>query len=400
MALLTIEPPTVAGAPSPDAAIPALLRLGFRPFYLLAAVFAALAVPLWIAVYRGAAPPVGNVNLLWHVHEMVYGFAVAVVIGFLFTAARNWTGLWTPRAASLGLLAGLWIAGRLAMAFLDPLAAALVDLAFLPAAAWPVFRVLQRTGNNRNMVLVALLGVLTLANSLYHAAVLGWLQVSPLEPLEGALLVIVMIESILGGRVIPGFTRNAVPGSNPIVDERRDRICLALTFAAAIAWLADAPAPLGASLAAAASAAQVLRLIGWQPWKTARNPLLWILHLSYAWIPAGFALLAAASLGLIGDSAAFHALGVGSIAGLILGMMTRTSLGHTGRKLQAARPELLMYVLIQAGAVARLLAAFDAGGMHGLWLDAAAGLWTCAFLLFVAVYGRMLAQPRVDGRAG
>lgn len=400
MALLTIDPPTVPGKPSADAAIPALLRLGFRPFYLLAAVFAAIGVPLWIAVYRGAAPPVGNISLLWHVHEMVFGFAIAVVIGFLFTAARNWTGLWTPRGSQLAGLAALWIAGRLAMAFLDPLTAAVADLAFVPAAAWPIYRVLQRTGNKRNMVLVALLAVLTLANAFYHAAVLGWLQVSPLAPLEGAILVIVMIESILGGRVIPGFTRNAVPGSEPIVHDKRDRICLGLTLAAAISWLAGAPAPLAASLAAAAAAAQTLRLLGWKPWKTAGNPLLWILHLSYAWIPAGFALLAASLLGFVPDSAAFHALAVGSIAGLILGMMTRTSLGHTGRKLQAGRAELAMYVLIQAGALARLLAGLDVGGLYAVWLDAAAGLWTAAFVLFVAVYGGYLMRPRVDGREG
>jgi len=400
MALLTIDPPTVPGKPSADAAIPPLLRLGFRPFYLLAAVFAAIGIPVWMSAYRGALPVPANISLLWHVHEMVFGFALAVVIGFLYTAARNWTGLWTPRGSSLALLAGLWLAGRLAMAFGDPHLAAMIDLLFLPAAAWPVYRVLQRTGNKRNMVLVGLLGVMTLANALYHAAVLGWLAISPLAPLHGAILVIVMIEAILGGRVIPGFTRNAVQGSEPIVHERRDRVCLLLTVGAALAWVAGLPAPLTAALCAAAGAAQFLRLLGWKPWRSAGTPLLWILHLSYAWIPFGFALLACAELGMIASSAAFHALAVGSIAGLILGMMTRTTLGHTGRKLQAGGKEVAMYVLIQAGAVTRFLAAIDAGGLRDIWLDSAAALWTGAFLLFIAVYARYLARARIDGREG
>jgi uncharacterized protein involved in response to NO len=400
MALMTIDPPSVPGRPSPDAAIPPLLRLGFRPFYLLAAVFAAIGIPVWMSVYRGAVPAIGNVSMLWHVHEMVFGFAVAVVIGFLYTAARNWTGLWTPRGTTLGLLAGLWLAGRVAVAFANPMLAAIVDLAFLPSATWPIYRVLQRTGNKRNMALVALLGVLTLANALYHAAMLGWAEISPLAPLQAGILVIVMIESILGGRVIPGFTRNAVQGSDPVVHERRDRVCLALTLGACLAWLADIAAPLTAALAAAAAAAQFLRLLGWQPWKTAGTPLLWILHLSYAWIPFGFALLACSALGFAPSSAAFHALAVGSIAGLILGMMTRTTLGHTGRRLQAGRQEVVMYLLIQAGALTRLLAALNAGGLYVIWLDMASLFWTAAFVLFIAVYGRYLATARTDGREG
>lgn len=400
MALMTIDPPTVPSKPSADASIPPLLRLGFRPFYLLAALFATLGLPLWMAVYRGALPPIGNVTVLWHVHEMVFGFAGAVIVGFLFTAARNWTGLWTPRGGALAALAGLWIAGRVAMLYAAPLPAAIVDLAFIPAAAWSIYRVLRRAGNRRNMVLVALLGLLALANACHHAALLGWMQVSPLAPLQGAILVIVMIESILGGRVIPSFTRNAVKNSNPLVHERRDRLCLTLTLAAALGWMSGLPAPLTAALCASAAAAQSVRLLGWQPWKSAANPLLWILHLSYAWIPLGFALLAVSALGLVASSAAFHALAVGSIAGLILGMMTRTTLGHTGRPLAAGARELWMYLPIQAGALTRVLAALDAGGAGVFWLDAATALWTAAFVLFVAIYGRYLVRPRTDGREG
>ena len=281
-----------------------------------------------------------------------------------------------------------------------PLPAAIADLAFIPAAAWPIYRLLQRTGNRRNMVLIALLGVLTLADACHHAAFLGWVQMSPPAPLQGAILVIVMIESILGGHVIPGFTRNAVKGSDPVVHDRRDRICLVMTLAAALGWMAGLPAPLAAALGAAAVAAQIVRLLGWQPWKCAANPLLWILHLSYAWIPIGFALLAASTLGFVASSAAFHALAVGSIAGLILGMMTRTTLGHTGRRLAAGAKELAMYLLIQAGALTRVLAALNAGGSATFWLDAAAAFWTAAFVLFIAVYGRYLARARVDGREG
>ena len=398
MNLLRIEEPRVQEQGRPVFSHHPLFRLGFRPFYLLAAGFAAVSIPLWIARYFGGLPMLSRVDLNWHMHEMVFGFAIAVIIGFLFTAGRNWTGLWTPRRGHLAALAALWLAGRLAMLFAPPLLAAAVDLLFLPFAAYPIHRVLQRAGNKRNMFLVGLLGLLTVINAVFHAAVLGWISISSIAPIQAAILVIVMIESVIGGRVIPGFTANAVQGVKPIMDAKRDKISLALTALAALAWVASVPGPLAGALAVAAAVAQATRAIGWMPHVTLRKPILWILHLSYAWIPVGLFMMGLAAWGLTTSSAAFHVLTIGSMAGLIIGMITRTALGHTGRPLTAGNSELLMYLLIQAGVAARMLAA--ANVMRSPMLVITAACWSAAFVLYVVVYAPYLMSPRVDGRDG
>jgi uncharacterized protein involved in response to NO len=397
MSLQSIEEP--AAIPAPRLAGHPLWRLGFRPFYLLAALLAALALPVWVAQYMGAVnwPRIG---LGWHMHEMVFGVAVAVIVGFLLTAVRAWTGLWTPRGGHLAALAALWLAGRAAMLAAPPWLAAPVDFAFLPLAAWPLFRVLRQAGNKRNRFLPLLLVVLAIANGLYHAAALGWVALAPSTPVEAAILVIVLIESTIGARVIPMFTRNGAPGSAPVENPRRDRIALGLTVAVVIGWMLPLPSALFAAIAGAAGVACLLRLAGWQPQRTFGVPLLWILHLSYGWIAVGFVLLALAALNVVTASAAFHALAVGSTAGLIIGMMTRTALGHTGRPLQAGVADVAMFWLIQFGALARLCAAVGPGAARGLCLVVAALAWTLAFGLYAAVYGPWLWQARVDGKEG
>jgi uncharacterized protein involved in response to NO len=313
---------------------------------------------------------------------------------------RAWTGLWTPREGHLAALAAVWIAGRVAMLAAPPWLAALVDLAFLPLAAWPLFRVLRRGGNKRNQFLPLLLVLLAIANALYHATVLGWVALKPATPIEAAILIIALIESVIGARVIPMFTRNGAPGSTPVVHPRRDSIALGLTAATIIGWMLPLPAPMFAGIAFAAGCAALLRVAGWQPQRTLGVPLLWILHLSYAWISVGFFLLALAALHVVTPSAAFHALAVGSMAGLIIGMMTRTTLGHTGRPLKARVAETAMYWLIQIGALARVCAAVGPDAARQALLVIAALAWSLAFSLYVAVYGRYLWQVRIDGKEG
>ncbi len=400
MSLLTIEEP---GSPTSQplwSATHPVWALGFRPFYLLAAALAVLAVPLWLAKYLGWLTGAANVSVGWHMHEMVFGMAIAVIVGFLFTAARNWTGLPTPRGRHLALLALVWLAGRVAMLLAPPLWAALVDLLFLPLAAWPLYRVLRDSGNKRNMFLILLLSLLTLANALFHAAGMGWIALAPATPIHAAILVIVIIESVIGGRVIPMFTTNGAPGVKPVVRPRHDQIALALVASAGLGWVVGAPGPLTAALCLLAACAILLRLVGWESYRTFHVPLLWILHLSYAWIPFGFILLGLAALGVGAASTAFHALAVGSMAGLIIGMMTRTTLGHTGRMLKAGRIEAPMYVLIQAGAVARVLAAVVPAQWRGTALVLSGVCWCAAFALFLAVYAPYLWRPRIDGKEG
>lgn len=394
MALLTIDQP---GKETGYRGIP-WLALGFRPFYLLGAAFAALSIPLWLAVYFGQLSGT-HLGVAWHMHEMVYGFVVAIVVGFIYTAARNWTGLWTPRGAALGAIAALWLAGRIAMLFPPSLLTAAIDAAFLPVATWPILRVLVRANSTRNLVLAVVLFLMAAANLLFHAANLGMLPLSPMRPVYAALIMIVVIESIIGGRIIPNFTANAIPGVKPVQRPMLERNCMILTALAGLAWALALPPLVAAPMALAAALAQGTRLALWQPWRSASLPILWILHVSYAWIPLGFILLALSEMGAAPVSAAVHMMAVGAMGGLIVGMITRTALGHTGRPLRAGRLDTAMYVLIQLGVVARI------GALVSPWLrDAlllAAGLcWSATFLIYLAVYTPRLLAPRVDGREG
>ena len=256
MTLLHIEEPaTRAGAWHTGHP---LWRLGFRPFYLGAALFAALSIPLWMAHYFGLIRDdiagLLHVGFAWHMHEMVFGMAAAVVVGFLYTAAFNWTGLWTPVRGKLAALVMLWLLGRVAMLLAPPFAAAVVDWLFLPLAAWPLWRVMRQSGNKRNYFLVALLGLMALANGVFHAITLGWLALTPLAPIQAAILVIVIMETAIGTRIIPMFTRNGAPGTAPLVQPMLDRVSLGLLAASALAWVAAAPAWLFGPLALAAAA--------------------------------------------------------------------------------------------------------------------------------------------------
>lgn len=400
MALLTIEETAGSGSDPRGLVHHPLLRLGFRPFYLLAAAFAVVAIPVWLLRYYGLLQGLIHVDLSWHAHEMVFGFAIAVIIGFLYTAGRNWTGLWTPRRGPLAAIALLWLAGRIAMLLTQPLFAAAVDLLFLPVAAVPLYRVLRSANNKRNLFLVALLMLLALCNLGFHAARLAWLPISPLQPVHAAILVIAIIETAIGGRVIPHFTANAVRDAQPVINERRDRITLILTAGAALAWALSLPAPFIAGVAAAAAVAQMTRLAGWKPFCTLHNPLLWILHASYAWLVLGLLLLAMSALGLASASAAFHVLAIGAMAGLIMGMITRTALGHTGRSLRAGRGETVMYLLMQVGVASRFLAAVGPVGLRDLGLLLSAACWTVAFLIYAVIYGPYLFHARIDAKEG
>ncbi|OEZ63552.1 NnrS family protein [Duganella sp. HH105] len=401
MSLLHIEEPA-GKAGAWDGSHP-LWRLGFRPFYLVAAGFAALAIPLWMLRYLGWWPAGAeswlHVGFAWHMHEMVFGMAAAVVVGFLYTAAFNWTGNWTPVRGKLAALVALWLLGRLAMLLAPPLAGALVDWLFLPAAAWPLWRVMQKAGNRRNYFLVGLLVLMAVANGVFHAVTLGWLAVNPIAPVQAAILVVVLMEGAIGTRIIPMFTRNGAPGTTPIVQPKLDKWSLGLLAAFALGWVAGVPAWLIAPVGVAAAALVLLRLWRWQALKTGRVPLLWIMHLSYAWIAAGLVLLVLSRWQMVSASAGFHALTVGSMAGLILGMMTRTTLGHTGRPLRAGRAETTMFALIQFSALTRVLSALGwDGGVGTLVLSAA--YWTVAFSLYAYVYAPYLTSPRADGKPG
>jgi uncharacterized protein involved in response to NO len=377
----------------------ALWALGFRPFYLLAAAFAAIAVLAWVFVLTGQLrmPMAG---IWWHAHEMLYGFAAAVIVGFLFTAGRNWTGLETPTGWPLALLAVLWLCGRLGMAFDGGAIGAVVDAAFLPAAAFAIARVLWRAGSRRNYFVVGILGLLSLANIAFHLARFGVLAIDPLQPLHVALGVIVLLETVIGGRVIPSFTASALKGVRQWQRPWLNYAAVAATGVALLCWATLPGVQWVAAVSMLAALLQAVRTMGWNSWATRRVPLLWSLHLAHLWIPVGLALLAASQLDWLPRSAGVHALTIGATGGLIIGMITRTALGHTGRMIIAGRIETAAYALVQLAAVVRVLTVVAIPVASTRGIHTAATLWALAFLLYLWRYLPYLIRPRIDGQPG
>lgn len=395
MALIRLDEPTTKRIP-PDTF--SLWALAFRPFYLLAALFAAIAVPVWAVAYSGAIE-LPMAGIWWHAHEMIFGFAVAVIIGFLFTAGRAWTGIDTPAGGQLAALAALWLAGRLAMAFGSGVWVAVIDIAFLPLAAAALLRVLIKARSWRNYFVGVLPALLAVANLIFHLAVLGVIDADPLNAMHFALALVVMLETVIGGRVIPMFTFNSLRGIRQWRNANFDLAAAVVTALALVLWAAGVGG-WAAVVSLIAALMQLVRWGGWNPWPTRKVPLLWILHASYLWIPLGLGLLAAAQWGILPRSAGIHALAIGATGGLIIGMITRTALGHTGRMLVAGRIETIAYGLVQIAALARVLtvAAIPAATMGGIHLAATA--WTLAFALYLWRYTPFLLNSRVDGKAG
>jgi uncharacterized protein involved in response to NO len=364
-----------------------LFALGFRPFYLLAGLYAALSVPLWALQFAGWLP---GADPLWHAHEMLFGYAFAVIAGFLLTAVRVWSGRPTPTGWFLGSIAAIWVAARILALYSLPLAA-WVDLAFAVAVAIGIGRPLIASGNRRNWFFIALMLVL-------GAASIAFTMYSRVGLYVG-LDVVLFIMAVMGGRVIPAFTNSAIPDAGA----RRNRIVeygalgslllllvfdlLELFVPAAIVCLIAAPF-------------HAVRLALWSPWATRARPILWILHLSYAWVVVHLVLRGLTGFDLIASGFATHALTVGAIGGLTLGMMTRTSRGHTARPLKVGGAELAAYVLVHAAAFVRVFVPLVLPDAYVAWIIVSAVLWSVAFALFTAVYFPILSRPRLDGQPG
>jgi uncharacterized protein involved in response to NO len=401
--MIPIAPLRASPASPAPAGLP-LLRLGFRPFYLGAAAFAAFAVPLWIASWLGLTawqPPVAP--MLWHAHEMLFGFAAAVIMGFLLTAGKAWTGLPTPRGAALGALALLWLAARIAGLVGPWIVYVVLDAALLPIVALVFATVLVRAKNWRNLPLAGILLLLGIANLCFHLAVAGVAPhgpVSPLAPLHAALGLIVVIECVIAGRVVPNFTANATPGLRIVAHPRLGWAAVIATVVALALWVFAPPTVIGGIVCLAAAALQLARQWHWRPGVTRGRPILWILHVSYAWIAVGLALLGLEQFGWIAGSLGLHALAVGATGGLIVGMITRTARGHTGRPLLVQRPEVAAYALVLAAAVLRVLVPLAAPQWMAWTVAAAALAWMAAFGIYLWVYTPWLLQTRMDGKDG
>jgi uncharacterized protein involved in response to NO len=386
---------------------PAVLSAGFRPFFLAAAVWATLAVPLWLAAYAGGLVlPTRLAPSVWHAHEMIFGFAAASVAGFLLTAIPNWTARPPLQGLPLAALVFLWALGRIGVlisAVIGAPAAALADLCFPLAFAAVVAREILARKNWRNLPIVAAPVLLFVGNLLVHLDALGIAATAQLGNRIG-IATLLMLISLVGGRIIPSFTHNWLAKFRPEAEAparegRFDWLVLATTGIALATWAITPETPATSWLLIATGVAIALRLARWRGLSTAREPLLLVLHIGYAWLSLGLLLLGLAGIGILPTVAALHALTVGAIGTMTLAVMTRASLGHTGRPLSAGALTNAIYHLVTIAAVLRVLSPL-AGEREELALWLAGASWTGAFGLFAIFYGRILVQPRmIRGKA-
>jgi uncharacterized protein involved in response to NO len=387
---------------------PALLGYGFRPFFLAAGIAAVVLVPWWaLSLTDGVSLETAWPPALWHGHEMIFGFVGAAVAGFLLTAVPSWTGQRGFAGWPLALLAGLWLLGRLVVAtsiHWPLLLTAMLDVAFFPALGIMLMPPLLRARNRNTRLLVVLLA-LCLANAAFY-----WGLGSANWPLaHGALLaalnVILLLLTIVGGRIVPAFTGSALKqrtGGRLIrVWPGVSALAVGAMAAVALVDLGFAQTRVAGVLALVAAIVQGIRFAQWGAWRTLRQPIVWVLHVAYAWLPVGLALKALALLSG-GAFAAFwlHALTIGAAATMILAVMTRASLGHTGRPLVVSRLTALAYALLTGAAIVRVLGLDLSHATYATVIALAALLWTAAFALFLWVYAPILLTARADGKAG
>lgn len=379
----------------------ALWSLGFRPFYLLAGLFAALSILFWAAQSAGwPGSQIYSGDPRWHAHEMIFGYAFAVIVGFLFTAGRNWTNQPTPTGMPLASIAALWLAARVLVLTPRHDFAAAADVVFAIAASIGMARPLLASRNRRNYFFVPLLLGFGAANLAFYLAMAGVIDFPVQRGLQVGLDLILFVVAVMGGRVIPMFTDNAIPGTKALRRAWLERSVLGSTLGLLGADALNLPPAAIAVIAAIAGIAHAARLALWKPWATAGHPILWILHLSYAWIAIHLALRALAAFEVVPATLATHALTVGAIGGITLGMMTRTSRGHTGRPLRASPVETAAYVLVHLAAAVRVFLPLAAPDLQLTAIIASGVLWSVAFALFTVAFWPMLTRPRLDGKPG
>lgn len=382
---------------------PLLLSYAFRPFFLLNGVFAILIMTLWIMTLHGKGLPAATP--LWHAHEMLIGFALAAVAGFSLTAVANWTRRPAVHGAALGWLVFSWLVGRLAMLMVGSLPAGLVailDMLFPLTLCLLLGREVIAGGSKRNYQLVAILAALAIFNALYHLGTSQLLVNADRTAIYLIIHSILLLVIIIAGRIVPNFTANWLRQQGharpPVNSMAVNKLALSLTVLTGVAASFIPAHPVTGILAIAAALVHGLRLSRWQGMATRSNPLLFVLHAAYAWVPIGYALLGFGVFGWIFTAtSALHALTMGAIGGIILAVTTRVGLGHTGRPLIATRATVAAYWIFMLAVVVRVLGPVIApvsGKAYLRVLDLAATGWILAFVIFLWVYWPILTRPR------
>lgn len=386
---------------------PTILAFGFRPFFLLAGLWACVALALWLTAFAGGFQiPTRMALVHWHSHEMLFGFGGAAVAGFCLTAVASWTGRPPLQGRGLLIMVALWAAARLFIAIsaiTGTAVAAMFDLAFFAALLGFLIRELFNAGNWRNLPIAGALLVFLLGCAASHAEAYGLSLPQGLGWRTGVAVLILLIV-LIGGRIVPAFTRNWLAARGvqtlPAPSDRLDMLTMAATLVALAIWVIS-PDDVASPMMAVAAVLNIARLARWQGHLTLREPLLAVLHLGYAWVPIGFALLSFALVvpGVLPPSAAVHGLTTGAMGTMILAVMTRATRGHTGRPLQAGWATATLYVLVTISAIARVDASLWPD-MHMALLHLAGTAWVAAYGGFLGLYGPMLLRPRVDGQPG
>lgn len=381
---------------------PVLLSYGFRPFFLLASIWAAVAMLLWIAMLTGhLALPSAFDMISWHVHELLYGYVPAVIAGFLLTAVPSWTGRPPVTGAPLLALVLVWLAGRVAIlcsAHLGPTITAVADLSFLALLSLVLAREILGGRNWRNLKVLILIALFFCGDALFHAEAAGSGVAYSSYGARLGLAVAILLIMVIGGRIIPAFTRNWLkgqgPGRLPTTFNRFDMVSMVLAGLALLLWIALPERQLTAILCLLASIFHAARLTRWAGERTFTEPLVAILHIGYVFVPLGFLAVGLTTLwpATMPASAALHAWTAGAIGVMTLAVMTRASLGHLGKPLQATRGIIFIYVCVVAAALLRILAGFTLTPQP--LLDLAAVAWVAAFAGFTLLFGPLLLRPR------
>jgi uncharacterized protein involved in response to NO len=389
--------------------IPPLLRLGFRAFFLSGTIFSVFAITLWLLMYKGtiSLSPLGG-GYWWHIHEMIFGFGGAIIAGFLLTAVQNWTGVRGAQGKTLLALFLLWLAGRIFLVIPELLGSrlsSLIDLLFLPTVAYVLAKPIMAIKQYRNLFFVPLLALFTIANLEMHLAIHYPTTFNSVYSGYAGVMLVTFLMSVMAGRVVPMFTSNGTKTAKaiplPWLDKAANGSLAIAMFSLLLQPIVGFSALFFGVLLIIASLFQTMRWVRWRPWITLQVPLLWSIHSAMKFICFGLFVLGASYLiPEVPSNHVWHLLTVGGIGGLILAMISRVSLGHTGRPLTPPKSMTIAYVLISLAALVRAFGPWAVPEKTLLFIDISGGFWLIAFVIFIIGYGPMLINARKDGRPG